>query len=249
MTELKEPSPATHPGADDADPLASLHKMSTTAGVTSQEYVAINIPSIIAFVLGLASVVAVLTPILLLVPVVGVVVGIISLSQIRSSNGTQTGRGFAWLGIVLSLAIGSFVLVQAAVERAQTAADRDAIVHQIEELGRYVSAKDYEKAYAMFGPRFQGRVNRATFDAVWEQAQGYPELGRIRSMQWNQTSIFFQSDPGSGAKVATAYAWVKFEKSNDMARHPLVFRKAGGKWTIEDATQLFPSNQRRPTPR
>ena len=253
MTELKDPSPAPPgrpPSADDGpDPLASLHKMSTTAGVTSQEYVAINITSVVALLLGLASVLAALAPVLLIVPVAGVVVSLVALSQIRASNGTQTGRGFAWLGVVLSLAIGGFVLARAAVEQSQTRADRDEIVRQIEQLGRHVAARDYEKAYAMFSDRFHARVNRATFDAVWESSQNVPQLGRITSMQWNQTSIFFETDPASGARAATAFAWVTFEKSSEKARHPLVFRKTAGQWVIDDATQLFPPERRRPTPR
>ena len=254
MTKLKDPTPAApgRPASPDAggpDPLASLHKMSTTAGITSQEYVAINITSIVALFLGLATVLAAITPILLFIPVVAIVVSLVALSQIRASNGTQTGRGFAWLGILFSLAIGGFVLARAGVEQAQTRADREAVVGQIEELGRHVAAGDYAKAYAMFSDRFHARVNRATFDAVWEQSQKVPQLGRITSMQWNQTSIYFENDPATGNRAATAYAWVTFEKSADKARHPLVFRKSGGKWTIEDATQLFPPERRRPTPR
>ena len=254
MTELKDPTPAApdraaSPDAGEVDPLASLHKMSTTAGITSQEYVAINIPSILALILGLASVLAALTPVLLLIPVAGIIVALVALSQIRASNATQTGRGFAWLGIILSLAIGGFVLARAALEQAKTRADRDVIVRQIEELGRHVAAGDSEKAYAMFSDRFHARVNRATFDAVWEQSQKVPTLGRITSMQWNRTSIYFQDDPATGVRAATAFAWVTFEKSPEKARHPLVFRKSDGRWAIDDATQLFPSERRRPTPR
>ena len=253
MTELKDPTPSppadrpVAPGDDGPDPLASLHKMSTTAGITSQEYVAINIPSVLALFVGLASVLAVLTPVLLLVPVAGVVVGLVALSQIRASNGTQTGRGFAWLGIFLSLGIGTFVLVGAVVERGRTAADRQEIVRQIEELGRHVSARDYEKGYAMFSDRFRNRVDRTTFDAVWDQVHSVPELGKFLGMEWNRTNIYFEDEPGSGTRVATAYAWVNFEKpSKERARHPLQFRKAEGKWVIDDAPQLFQSERRRP---
>ena len=253
MTELKDPTPsppADRPdsaGDDGPDPLASLHKMSTTAGITSQEYVAINIPSVLALLVGLASVLATLSPVLLLVPVVGVVVGVVALSQIRASNGTQTGRGFAWLGILLSLGIGTFVLVGAMIEHGRTAADRREIVRQIEELGRLVAARDYDKAYSMFGDRFRTRVNRTTFDAVWDQHHAVPELGKITGMEWNRTSIYFEDELSSGTRVATAYAWVNFEKpSKERARHPLQFRKAGGAWVIDDAPQIFPSERRRP---
>jgi len=221
--------------------------MSTTAGISSQEYVAINIPSILALIVGLASVLAALSPVLLLVPAIGVVTGLVSLAQIRASNGTQTGRAFALLGIVLSLVIGSLVLVGAVVERNRTAADRDTIVRQIEDIGRYLSTREYDKAYAMFSERFHKRVDRAAFDAVWDEAQKYPELGKIVGMQWNQTSILFQDEPSSGARVATAYAWVHFEKGGkEKARHPFMFRKDQGKWVIEDAPQMFPTERRRP---
>ena len=251
MTELKEPTPTppAHSRAADGDgpdPLASLHKMSTTAGITSQEYVAINIPSILALVAGLASVLAVLTPVLLLIPVVGVAVGLVALSQIRASNGTQTGRGFAWLGIVLSLAIGAFVLVAAVVERSRTAADRAEIVRQIDQLGRHVVAKEYDQAYAMFSDRFHNRVDRAAFAAVWDQVHGYQALGRMQGMEWNQTHILFEDEPASGTRVATAYAWVNFEKTgNERPRHPLVFRKVGDKWLVDDAPQMFPRDRPR----
>lgn len=255
MTQLKDKtpqSPADRPsggGYDDQNPLASLHKMSTTAGISSQEYVAINLPSIIALLVGLASVLAALSPVLLLVPVAGVAVGLVALSQIRASNGTQTGRAFAWLGIVLSLAVGSLVLAGAVVERSRTAADRGVIINQIAELGRTLDAEDYDKAYAMFSDRFRNRVNRAVFEGVWKQSQSIPELGRIVSMHWNETSIYFEDEPGSGTRVASAYAWVNFSKGKDRARHAIVFRKAGGTWVIDDAPQLFPGERRRPAPR
>src|SRR5215213_1889000 len=87
------PRPAGDDGPDAPDALARLHKMSTTAGITSQEYVAINIPAIIALVLGLASVVALLnvSGVLLVIPLAAIVTAFAALSQIRASNGTQTG--------------------------------------------------------------------------------------------------------------------------------------------------------------
>jgi len=232
------------PPDDGPDPLASLHKMSTTAGITSQEYVAINIPSIITVLVGLASLLAVISPLLLVVPVAGVILGYVSLSQIRASNGTQTGRAFAWVGIVLSLVIGTSVLVAALVERSRTAADRAEIVSQIEKLGRHVAAREYDPAYAMFSPRFQNRINKATFDGTWDQSQKVAGLGKIVSMEWNRTSILFQDEPESGTRVATAYAWVTFAEGKEKARHPLIFRKSGGKWTIDDAPQIFPTERR-----
>jgi hypothetical protein len=236
-TAERRPSPAD---PDGPDPLAHLHKMSTTAGVSSQEYVAINIPSIVALVLGLASVVAVLNPVLLVVPLAAVITALAALSQIRASNGTQTGRPFAILGIVLALGIGGFVLVRAVTERLQTQADRQAIASRIEELGRLVRAKEYDAAYKLFSTRFQNRISRETFGARWEAAQSVRDLGRINSIEWNRTNILFQADPASGARVGFAASWVKFENGNEPARYTFEFRKSGPTWEIDDLPSLFP---------
>src|SRR5438046_4707720 len=86
--------------ADD-DPLARLHKMSTTAGLGTTEYVAINPVSVTAFFAGLASGLALLDPILLAVPVLAIVLSIVALHQISRSAGTQTARGLARGGLLV----------------------------------------------------------------------------------------------------------------------------------------------------
>jgi len=247
MTDLNAPKTAptllVSDAEDGPDPLANLHKMSTTAGITSQEYVAINIPSIISVVLGVASVVAVLNPVLLMVPLAAVITALASLSQIRASNGTQTGRGFAILGIVLALGIGGYVFARAIANRFQTQADRQVVAAKMEEIGRLVRAKDYDKAYKLFSTRFQSRINRQTFEARWEMAQSYPDLGRITSMQWNRTNILFQEDPASGARVGYAASWVSFEKGKEPARYTFEFRKSGPNWEIDDIPSMFPADK------
>ena len=234
------PRPA---GSDEPDALAGLHKMSTTAGITSQEYVAINIPAIIAFVLGLASVVAMLNPVLLVVPVAAVLTAFAAMSQIRASNGTQTGRGFAVAGILLALAIGGIVLVRSVMDRFESKADRQVIAARIEEVGRLVRDKDYEKAYGLFSSRFRNRINRQTFDAKWEATQSYPDVGRITSVEWNRTNILFQEDPASGARVGFAASWIHFEKVPEPARYTFEFRKSGSNWEVDDIPSLFPADK------
>ena len=54
-----------------ADPLSKLHKMSTTAGLASQQYVAVNIAAVMAALLGVASGLSVFSPLLLVIPIVG----------------------------------------------------------------------------------------------------------------------------------------------------------------------------------
>jgi len=239
------PRPAGDDGPDAPDALAGLHKMSTTAGITSQEYVAINIPAIIALVLGLASVVALLnvSGVLLVIPLAAIVTAFAALSQIRASNGTQTGRAFAIGGIVLALLIGGIVLVKAVAERFQSKADREAIAARIEEVGRLVKAKDYDNAYKLFSSRFQNRINRPTFETKWESTQTYQGLGRITSIEWNRTNILFQEDPSSGARVGFAASWIHFEKGEEPARFTFEFRKSGPNWEVDDIPSLFPPDK------
>src|SRR5205085_1507862 len=68
-TAPPEPKPATDTEAP--DPLAALHKMSTTAGVASQQYVAVNGAAVLAALLGFASALTILSPVLLVVPAAG----------------------------------------------------------------------------------------------------------------------------------------------------------------------------------
>jgi hypothetical protein len=247
MTDFNDPNstatlPRPAPG-DGPDPLAGLHKMSTTAGITSQEYVAINIPAIVAFVLGLASVVAMLHTVLLVVPLAAIVTAFAAISQVRTSNGTQTGRGFAIAGIVLALAIGGIVLVRSVAARYQSQADKLAIAARIEEVGRLVRAKEYDKAYQLFSARFRTRIDRPTFEAKWEGAQSYHDVGRITGIKWNQTNILFQADPASGTRVGYAASWINFEKVAEPARYTFEFRKSGPNWEVDDIPSLFPPDK------
>src|SRR5436309_1709781 len=95
--------PQSHASVNPADPLASLHKMSTTAGLGSEDYVAINAVSIATLLLGLASGLALPFTVLLILPLAGIVCGVLALRQIHGSNGTQSGRAFAIIGLLFSL--------------------------------------------------------------------------------------------------------------------------------------------------
>ena len=80
------PSPA------DDDPLAHLHKMSTTAGLGSGDYVAVNGTAVFALLVGVASALALMTEVLLILPLVCVIAAVVAWGQIRHSNGTPGSR-------------------------------------------------------------------------------------------------------------------------------------------------------------
>jgi len=109
MPELEPPRKSDEAASETPDPIAHLHKMSTTAGVGSQDYVAINNAAIVSVILGLCTALAFLGIPFLIVGAAGIVSGIIALLQIRHSNGTQGGRGLAILGMLLSLALAGSV--------------------------------------------------------------------------------------------------------------------------------------------
>src|SRR5436190_14896459 len=112
MSQVEQDQPPTTPPADD-DPLAHLHKMSTTAGLGSTDYVAISPTAILALVSGLACFFFLFDldqPILLIIPLTALVTGFVAFRQIAKSNGTQAGRGIASLGMLLGVVfIGLFI--------------------------------------------------------------------------------------------------------------------------------------------
>ena len=188
------------------DPLATLHKMSTTAGLSSQEYVAINTPSVAALLLGLASALAILDPVWLIVPVAAVISGIVAVHQVRNSNGTQTGGKIAILGIALAVVLAGVVGVKAVQAALGARADRQAIIALIQRLGERVktgvSTGQWDEAYALFTDRFKGAHSRGEFIARWK---GYEIYGGVQSMEWNKAGMKFQAEPQGGTDIANAH--------------------------------------------
>src|SRR5262245_42402152 len=111
QTEL-DPKPASQQSGD--DPLAHLHKMSTTAGLGSGDYVAVNGTAVFALILGLFSFLAFFSEMLLIVPLAAVVVSIIAFRQINRSSGTQTGRWIVVIALLAALVGGGFVVARSA---------------------------------------------------------------------------------------------------------------------------------------
>src|SRR5438552_7332043 len=122
MTDLmpKRPADASTDNSGQDDPLAHLHKMSTTAGLGTTEYVAINPLAVATIFLGLASALALLDNTLLAIPVLALIGAIASLRQIIRSGGTQSGRGLAILGLLLALGFSGVVMARSIVQQVRT---------------------------------------------------------------------------------------------------------------------------------
>src|SRR3954466_12286732 len=188
MPELEPPSKTAQPAAEPADPIAHLHKMSTTAGVGSQDYVAINNSAIVSVILGLSTALAFLGIPFLIVGAAGIVFGIIAIVQIRHSNGTQGGLGLAVLGILLSLALAGSVATASIIDWRHQEEEKAQINQVLNQLGQNIAAEQYDKAYQLFSPEFQSIFKLQVFLDQLKIYQQY--LGKIESMTSNDAFQF-----------------------------------------------------------
>jgi hypothetical protein len=239
MPELQTNSPA-----DPADPLSKLHKMSTTAGLGSGDYVAVNITAVLAALFGLASALALFDKIMLAIPVVGVITALIALRQIGRSNGTQTGKGIAIAGLVLSLGIGGFVIAGQAAHTLSRRADQQEIAGLIDKLEQTIKDQKPAEGYKLFGGAFHQRVTPERYAeqmSVYHQEQVKQMWGDFVSLKWNG-HIQFVKDDRTGEETAATYGIGTFAKP-DVAphRYGMAFRKVQQKgWVIENMPDLFP---------
>src|SRR5438874_8696362 len=167
------------------DPLAKLHKMSTTAGVASQQYVAINTAAVLAASLGVASALSIFTSLLLIIPVAGLIVSIVAWRQIANSNGTETGKPLALVGLALSLLFGGGVLARDLIEAAHDRANARQMDASVQQLTAALKAGNYNAAYDLFAPAFQARVSPEEFAKKWTDVQVPSYYGPLQSLTWN----------------------------------------------------------------
>jgi hypothetical protein len=233
----------THPSQADAavdDPLAKLHKMSTTAGVASQQYVAINTAAVLAASLGVASALSIFTSLLLIIPVAGAIVSIVAWRQIANSNGTETGRPLALVGLALSLLFGGGVLARDLTEAAHDRANARQMDASVQQLTAALKAGNYDAAYKLFAPAFQSRVPRDQFEKRWVDVQAPNYYGPLQSLTWNGVLPQYELVEGGNARMAIIYVAIRF--SNSEGRFTFAFRedKDAGNWQIYNIPEVFP---------
>jgi hypothetical protein len=238
MPELEPPRKSDDSAADAPDPIAKLHKMSTTAGVGSQDYVAINTAAIVSVILGLCTALAFMGIPFLIVGAAGIVFGIIALVQIRHSNGTQGGTGLAILGILLSLAIAGSVAAASIMDWNRQREDKAQINRVLDQLGQYLGSEQYDKAYQLFSPDFQAVIKPPTFR---DQLQGFGQyFGKVAGMTSNEAFVFQAT--AEGVPTAQTQAMIKFvqpttkttqpSESREPRRVPVALFKINGEWKI-----------------
>lgn len=238
--------------AGGADPFSGLHRMSTTAGVGSHEYVAVNNAAVVAFISGCLSLLALVSGSLLMIALLAAVFSVIALIQITRSNGTQTGRSFALLGLLIAAGVTISVVVQNRNEARAYAESRAQIAEVFNNFYEGWASGNTEKAWSMFGPAFQSRVKFADFDGFLKSIVDSPEAGKITGVQWNQRLEAARADGMADTDIARAVVVINIEKahsglSNDvtLVRRPT---SSGGKgpWQIEQMSPLFDQLTKQP---
>jgi len=244
MTQTNSPSSQTDSRAPrdpaaDTDPLLHLHKMSTTAGVGTGDYVAVNVTSVVAVVFGLASLLAMANPVLLVFPIVGVILGLISLRQITTSNGTQTGKGLAILGLALSGIITAAIFCVQGLQTLHRRADQQALADLSQKYGQLIAQDKFDDAYDLFDPDFKNRVSKQSFIVHLTSLQNQTQLPPIDGITWNGLAEFHSGDEGE--QTADAVIKVHFKGIEGEERLGAHFRRtSGGPWLIDNIPDQFP---------
>lgn len=232
-----DPAPA-------ADALAGLYHMSNTAGAGTQEYVAINPTSVAAAVLGFSGILAILTNVLLILPIAGVICSIIAFVQIRRSNGTQSGRILAALGLGFSLLVGGGIAGVQAVDAFHTSSDEIQIAQLVHDFGNDVIAGNFAAAYDRFTPDFKDRLTLTQFQATLKPVLMFEEVGKLTTVDWNKHRMEISDKPSDNGSI-TAYAMILFTYERGAQPKRIVFgaEKSNGVWKLSDVPELFPKKK------
>lgn len=230
---------ASSNGVATASGINRLKKMSTTAGLGSGDYAAVNTLSVVAIAGALLSILALLTDLLLIIPVLTLVSGIVALRQIGASNGTQTGRGLAVVAILISLGIASYVVGGRVYRSVVNKPDQEQLVALVAELKNKITSKDYAGAYKLTSPQFQSRVKEKDFVAAFAAFEANADTVGIADMQWNGTPIEYQDDKESRIKSARMGLIMSYRSSLPPNRVEVEFLRQDGKWALNNMQALF----------
>jgi hypothetical protein len=240
-TETAEsPSTASSEASLQTDPFEHLHKMSTTAGLGSGDYVAINGTAIVAILLGVSSAIVLFNSWLLVtIPLLGVICAAIAFVQISRSNGTQTGRAVATIGLLLCLGFGGFYVTKTIYAFFHNRTDDAKIVTIIHQLSDTTKVKDYAAGYALLDDGLKARVTMPMYEGVFGHVTHSPVLGTLQYMDWNRM-ISFDVDQVTGERVANGMVKLKYTNSPQFIRTQMSFRDVNGKWYIDQIPSFFP---------
>ncbi len=213
--------------------------MSTTAGVGSGDYVAVNIPSVVAILLGIASSLCLLDPIFLLVPLAGLICAIMSLLQIRRSGGTQTGTLLAVIGLLLALGFSGVVGFRELRDFLNDRRETAAIVDVISKFEADAKSSNWDDAYTLMDPKFTAAVPLKQYTDFWKSFEASPFYGHVASVVWNG-HLVTGTDSVTGGRYARALVRIHYTKSAETQTvHEIAFHLDNGTWKIQQISSFF----------
>ena len=225
--------------------LGQLHRMSRTAGVGTGDYAAINTLAVIGAALGVAGVLVIFSPLLLILPVGAVVASAVALIQIRRSNGTQSGLLVAVLGLLLGLGAGGWVAGTTLIEARQDAKDATQVQSVISGFGQDLATGDYARAYAYFHPKLQERIKSERLESIAKSFERYPTFGKIESFKSNGLLEFREVPGEAGTRQGVGIVLIRYKPNNPspenepINRLDMTFRQDDGVWKIYDIPGWF----------
>jgi hypothetical protein len=149
-----------------ASGLASLKRMSATAGASAGEYRPINPLAVAGATAALLSPSIWIHPAFALFAIVGLLVAAAALVQIRRSHGTQGGMLLAILSLVVCTAVLAFWGTRQVAATAQTADATQEVRQTVDAFGEILASGDFDQAYEQTSPIFQEEIARERFIAV-----------------------------------------------------------------------------------
>ena len=248
--QLPHEDPLTQTTASPAatEHLAHLPKMSPTAGVGVQEYVAVNVAAVVSLLIGFASMLAIMADELVVIPLAAIITAVIALRQINDSNGTQTGAGIATAGLFLAVSITSYVAAAQTLDYVTHAPDRKAIQQLCQHFGQDVRDGTYDAAYDLFSNHFKNRVSRQEFvlrlqsrqEQLKNGLQNGTTRGPVVGIHWDGVAAI-NTDLDVGTVTAQADFIVEYQNPGPDDPVPATFRKSANIWLIDDIQSWFPS--------
>ena len=227
--------PHQPPPSEALDHLAHLRKMSATAGVALGEYQAVNVLAIASLVLGVASWMSMLHPLLYLLPAGAVLLGLTAIAQIRRSNRTQSGTVLAVLGLLLALALGGWALASNLSAATRVERHRDEIQQMITGFGAALSGGDYSAAYELTSSNFQREISLDRFST--ELSAESARLGGFRGASTNDLARVTRDS--NGVTTAEAILTVPIGYPEPLRQEVNLVRQEDG-WRIQEFQAWFP---------
>lgn len=238
MSELQNAAtPASGSVSSADDPLSKLHRMSTTAGLGSTDYVAINPLAVTAFVLAVASSLVFLSWALLVIPIAALILAIIAVRQISDSNGTQGGKKLAIGAMALSLVLAGVVGARE-IQRLMGAKEaQQQIAGLVQRFDSAMKDKNWGAAYELFSEDFRMRWPPDQFVARMNELVDSPRLGEFRSAAAGKNVILENTPTGRRGYSTITLDFSGLDAPSNVTAE---YRLVGEQWQINDVQALFP---------